>query len=150
MGTINIIRNIKEVHRDDIILIRIGKFYYSYGKDAYILSYIFGYKLIQINGENTYSCAFPEQSFPKVTAWLENKKINYIVVDRRNNYDVEEKSDNKNLNCYQDWLEKAKRYVTIKRRIENISNYLLVHIEDEATKEKIEQMEEIIDERRKV
>lgn len=36
MGIINIIRSIKQIHKKDIILVRIGKFFYSYGKDAYI------------------------------------------------------------------------------------------------------------------
>lgn len=150
MGIINIIRNIKQIHEKDIILVRIGKFFYSYGKDAYILSYLFKYKLTQIEEEHTYSCAFPEQTFPKVTANLENKKINYIVVDRRNNYDIEQKSDNKNLNCYQEYFEKAKKYIDMKRRIENISKYLIQHIEEEQTKEKIKKMEEIIYETRKI
>lgn len=150
MGIINIIRSIKQIHEKDIILVRIGKFYYSYGKDAYILSYLFQYKLIQIEEERTYSCAFPQQTFPRVTASLENKKINYIVVDRRNNYDTEEKLDNKNLNCYQEYFEKAKKFIDVKRRIENISDYLMKNIEEEKTKDKIKKVEEIIYERRKV
>lgn len=150
MGIVNIIKNIKQIHGEDIILIRIGKFYYSYGKDAYILSYLFQYKLILIEEENIYSCAFPEQSFPKVTAQLEHKKINYIVVDRRNNYDVEEKSNHKNLNCYQEYIQKAKKYIDRKRKIDKISHYLIEHIEEEETKEKIEKMEAMINERRKI
>ena len=150
MGIINIIRNIKQVHEKDIILVRIGKFYYSYGKDAYILSYLFRYKLTQIEAEHTYSSAFPMQTFSKVIASLESKKINYIVVDRRNNYDIEEKSDNKNLNCYQEYFEKAKKYIDTKRRIERISYYLMQNIEEEATKEKIKKVEEIIYEGRKI
>ena len=48
MSIINIVKNIKQVHPEHIILIKIGKFYYSYRKDAYIISYIFGYKLKNI------------------------------------------------------------------------------------------------------
>ena len=33
-------------------------------------------------------------------ARLENEKINYLLVDTRKNYDVDEKYDNKNLNNY--------------------------------------------------
>ena len=150
MGIINIIRSVKQIHEKDIVLVRIGKFYYSYGKDAYILSYLFQYKLVQIKEESTCSCAFPQQTFPKVTASLENKKINYIVVDRRNNYDIEEKSDNKNLNCYQSWFEKAKAYINMKQRIDKISETLIENINKEETKEKIKQVEEIIYEGRKI
>lgn len=150
MGIINIVRNIKEIHKETILLVRIGKFYYSYGKDAYILSYMFKYKLMQIEEEHTYSCAFPLVSFPKVVAGLENKKINYLVVDRRNNYDEEEKFDNKNLNRYNEWFGKAKNYVNMKIRIDKITEYLTNHIEEDITKEKIIKMEEIINEGRKI
>ena len=44
MGIINTIKNIKLVHPNDIALVNVGKFYYAYGKDAYILSYLFKYK----------------------------------------------------------------------------------------------------------
>lgn len=150
MGVINIVANIKQIHSEDIVLISIGKFYYAYGKDAYILSYMFQYKLIEINGTKVLSCAFPKQSFPKVIAKLENSKINYIVVDRRNNYEVEEKSDNKNLNTYSKWLEKAKKYINIKIRADKIYNYIMENVEKDTIKEKIRKMEEITHETGKI
>ena len=150
MGVVNVVRNVKRIHEKDIALIRIGKFYYSYGKDAYIMSYIFKYKIMKIEQENIYSCAFPQNSFPKVKACLENKKINYIILDRRNNYDVEEKIDNKNLNEYDNYFNKAKKYINKKIRIENIYNYLLLCIDEKEINKSIEKMEEIINERRKV
>ncbi len=150
MGIINIVGNIKQIHSEDIILVSIGKFYYAYGKDAYILSYIFKYKLMKIKENNIYSCAFPKQSFPKVVSRLENSKINYIVVDRRNNYEVEEKSDNKNLNTYTKWFEKAQKYIKIKTSAEKIYNYIIENIEEKTIKEKIKKMEEIINETGKI
>ncbi len=54
-------------------------------------------------------CAFPKNSLNKVIATLENRKINYIIVDRRNNYEVVEKLDNKNLNKYEEIFEMAKK-----------------------------------------
>lgn len=150
MGIINIIQNIKQIHKEDIIFVHIGKFYYSYGKDAYIISYLFQYKLMQIDEIHTYSCAFPEQAFSKVIAHLENHKINYLVVDKRNNYDVEEISNNHNLNTYQKYFEKAKEYINMKKRIDKISDYLIKHITEIDIKEKIGKMEAIINETRKV
>lgn len=150
MGIINIIKNIKHIHPKDIILVNLGKFYYAYGKDSYILSYIFQYKLTKIEQFNIYSCAFPKQSLSKVEAKLENNKINYIIVDKRNNYDVEEKSDNKNLNTYDKWFKKAQQYIQIKRSMDTIYNYVMNHIEENEIKEKISKMEEIINEGRKV
>ena len=39
------IETIKEIHTKDICLFKIGTFYHAYGRDAYILSYMFGYKI---------------------------------------------------------------------------------------------------------
>lgn len=41
--------------------------------------------------------AFLKKYFGKVVSTLEEKKINYLIIDPRNNYDVDEKSDNRNL-----------------------------------------------------
>lgn len=55
-------------------------------------------------------------------AKLENKKINYLIVDRRNNYDVDEFYDNKNLNTYNQTYEKAKQYINSKHRVDKYIN----------------------------
>ena len=48
MGIINMIQTMKLVHKLDIVLVKIGNFHQVYGKDAYIISYLFGYKLKKI------------------------------------------------------------------------------------------------------
>ena len=126
MGIIRIVKTAKEVHKNDIILIKIGKFYQVYGKDAYIISYIFDYKLKKV--EEVYMCGFPQDSYNKVIAKLEEKKINYMILDRRNNYEIDEICDNKNLNTYTTFFEKARKYINLKIRIESINNYLLENI----------------------
>ena len=87
MSIINIVKNIKQVHPEHIILIKIGKFYYSYSKDAYIISYIFGYKLKNIE-ENIKVCAFPVFILNKIMAKLEENKIeeiyNYLISNIEN------------------------------------------------------------------
>ena len=142
MGIINMIETIKLIHKEDIVLEKIGTFYTAYGKDAYIINYLFNYKLNKT--QDVYSSAFPISSLGKVTAILENNKINYIVVDKRNNYDVEQQSNNKNLNNYNKFLKLAKEKVNKNKRIEQIIEYLK---EDE---EIIEEVEKLIYERRKV
>lgn len=42
------IQTMKLVHKLDIVLVKIGNFYQVYGKDAYIISYLFGYKLKKV------------------------------------------------------------------------------------------------------
>lgn len=149
MSIINIVKNIKQVHPEHIILIKIGKFYYSYSKDAYIISYIFGYKLKNIE-ENIKVCAFPVFILNKIMAKLEENKINYIIIDRRNNYGVDEKSDNGNLNKYNLYLEKSKKYINKKNKIEEIYNYLISNIENNNNNELIKEIERQINERRKI
>lgn len=142
MGTLNMIETIKVIHKEDIVLVKVGTFYTAYGKDAYIINYLFNYKLNKT--QDVYTSAFPIPSLAKVTAILEQNKINYIVLDRRNNYDVEQEMDNKNLNKYNKFLELAKIKVRKSKRIEQILEYLN---EDE---ELIEEVEKVINERRKV
>ena len=149
MSIINIVKNIKQVHPEHIILIKIGKFYYSYSKDAYIISYIFGSKLKNIE-ENIKVCAFPIFILNKIMAKLEENKINYIIIDRRNNYEVDEKSDNGNLNKYNLYLEKSKKYINQKNKIEEIYNYLISNIENDTNNELIKEIERQINERRKI
>ena len=39
------IRSIKEIHKYDLCLFKVGAFYHAYGRDSYILAYLFDYKL---------------------------------------------------------------------------------------------------------
>lgn len=148
MGTINIIKNIKQIHQSDVILVKIGNFYNVYGRDSYIISYLFGYKLKRI--DDVSICGFPTNSFNRIIAKLEEKKINYLVVDRKNEYEVNEKLDNKNLNNYEKYFEKAKKYVNYKSRIDSINEFMLENIEKENFKNIIIKMEDIINEGRKI
>ena len=53
-------------------MIKVGKFYKVYAKDAYIISYLFEYKIKEEGKMET--CGFPEQILNKVKANLENKR----------------------------------------------------------------------------
>lgn len=107
------IETILEVNSDWMCLFKIGSFYHCFGKDAYILSYIFNYKIKEI-GSNHKDCGFPIGVLPKIKAKLENIGISYIVIDSRNNYYVDEQFDNGNNNKYQTMYSKAKRTVNYK------------------------------------
>ena len=52
--------------------------------------HIFNYKLKTVE-KNIKVCAFPVFALNKIIAKLEENKINYIAVDRRNNYEVDGK-----------------------------------------------------------
>ena len=137
------IKGIKQIHSKDVVLVKIGKFYYCYGKDAYMISYFFDYKLNLV--ENIiYSCGFPSQSLSKVIAKLEKKKISYLIADRRNNYEVEEKKNYKNLNSYDKYYEKAKEKMNIRLRIQRINNYLLENSDKNNIKGLLIELEKIL------
>ena len=142
-------KNIKEIHEDFVICYKVGAFYHCYGKDAYIVSFLFGYNLTTKNSMAT--CGFPERALLKVMAKLENKNINYMTIDTRNNYDVDNKEDYKNLNTYTHFFDKAYEYIRLKRRIEKICESLIFEInETKNIKEKIKIIEEIVYEDREV
>lgn len=100
-----------------------------YGKDAYILTNIFKYKLKE--DENIVKCEFPLKTINIVLSKLENKKLNYIIVDSRDNYNINEKMDFKNLNTYSSEYENSKIYISNQIRIDNINNYFTKNIEKE-------------------
>ena len=92
MSLANMVRTIKQIHPEDVVLIKIGVFYHAYGKDAYIISYLFGYKRNAF-GENSSTCGFPKCALNYVKTVLEEKKVNYITIDRAHQYEVEEKQN---------------------------------------------------------
>lgn len=143
MGLENMIRNLKEIHHEYVVLIKQGVFYNAYGKDAYIISYLFGYKR-KIYGENSSSCGFPKSSLAYVESKLEDKKINYISVDRAHQYEVEEKVDFKKDNRYIQTYNKAFKNVRIQERALNIYNYIIDNIEDENMRKRIGEVEEVL------
>ncbi len=146
MGIINIVENIKKIHEDYIVFIHVGNFYYCYGRDSYILSYLFNYKINILKNE-IYSCSFPSSVLARILNQLENKKISYIILDKRHNYEVDDKQNFKNLNTYQKYYEKGKEKFSTKMRIEKIYQYLLENMDDKTF---ITEVEEKIHERRKI
>lgn len=72
-----ILNSIKAVHKDSVIIMRTGTFCNVYGQDAYIISYLFGYKLRRIQN-NILSTGFPKEVINKVMSKLDNI-IKYIV-----------------------------------------------------------------------
>lgn len=62
----------EETQKYIIITQSSGKFFEVYGYDAFILSYLFNYKVLQ-NGK-TYKCGFPDSSITKITNKLSDLK----------------------------------------------------------------------------
>ena len=145
MSVVNMAQNIKNIHPDYMIMYKVGSFYNCYGKDAYIASYLFEYK-IRLIENNITVIGFPKNAISKVIAKIEREKINYILIDTKNNYDIDSKEEFGNLNKYNDVVCKAKEVVNIRIRIEKIEKELL----KKENYNKIKKIEEIIYENRKV
>ena len=73
----------EETQKYIIITQSSGKFFEVYGYDAFIFSYLFGYKIIQ-NGK-TYKCGFPDSSIIKIINKLSDLKISYQIIYRGKN-----------------------------------------------------------------
>ena len=76
--------------------------------------------------------------------------MNYLVLDRKNNYRVDEESNNKNLNRYDEYLEKAVNYVKRKNQIDKIYDILLKNVEKDEIDEIIKAIKKVINERGKI
>ncbi|MDD4375319.1 MAG: hypothetical protein PHR25_00870 [Clostridia bacterium] len=148
MGIENTIRLVKKVHPNNIVLVKIGTFYHVYYKDSYILAYLFNYKMKPYT-DNCKTCGFPLSSLNKVSIELEKLNINYMVLDRRDNYEVTYKEEFKNNN-YEKIYNNATIFIGIKNRIENVNNYFLENIDKKDCMDKLKEVEEIIYESRKI
>lgn len=146
-GIINMVQTIKEIYPTDVILIKTGTFYNAYLKDALILSYVFNYKIKKI--DTIYNvCGFPVSNINKIKCGLEQREINYRLIDRAHNYEEEENEDFKSKNKYEIEYEKAYRYLILKNRIDTINTYLLENINNPETRNLINEIERVINEKR--
>lgn len=140
------VETIELINKNNICLIKIGNFYHVYGRDSYILSYLFNYKIDMIKHE----CGFPVVSLNKVLAKLEEEKINYLVIDKRNNYSVDMQQTFKDLNKYENVYNKSRVFVNSKLRIDNIYEKLIENVNKKNFQKTLGEIERIINERREV
>ena len=137
MANLFMINNFKELFPNYVVMIKMGTFYEVYYNDAYIISHLLGYKLKILNGI-VRNCGFPTVSLNKVLYILDNKNINYLVVDKSDNYSELNKNNFKNKNRYNEIYEICKEEIDLKLRIEKIYKYLLNN------KNKVKQIEEVL------
>lgn len=143
----NTIKVFKEIHPTSIIMIKMGTFYHAYGRDSYILSYLFNYQVKKIQ-TNYSTCGFPASGLSKVLSKLEELEISYIILNKSENYEIIEEEDFKGKNKYNELYNKSYNYVSRKNRIDSIYQFLLESISEEQIKDKILRIEEIIYEAR--
>ena len=93
----------KNDYKEYILIIKSGNFYISINNDATIMNKIFKYKIIQTT--NLIKIGFPINSLNKVLTELDNKTINYVVIDN----EIIEKQKQKN-NQYSKYLTSYDKY----------------------------------------
>lgn len=96
---------------NSVVLRKNGGFYLCFDNDAIIISYLFGYKIV--NGR----VGFPINSLNKITNLLENDCINYSI--KENLEEVNKKSFGKK-NKYKFYLEKGKNKIYLDKRVNAI------------------------------
>jgi DNA mismatch repair ATPase MutS len=143
MSVLKVIEEAKEKNLDSIILIKIGNFYKVYGKDAYIISYLFKYKLKKIDNTSN-ECGFPLNVINKIKKSLEERKINYVVLNNSNSSETNECNKFDKENMYKSFFEKAYKYIFNKGKIDLIYDYMLENATDDSFKIKLNQIEEIL------
>lgn len=138
----NTVKIMKEIHKDRIIMVKVGSFYNCWSRDAVIMAYLFGYNLKKV--DNIYTCGFPASALNKVLVTIEKEKISYLVSQKSENYEVINEEDYKSENRYNELYSKANKYINRKNRITNIYSYFMENINEDNIKEKIQKVEDII------
>lgn len=124
----------KKVKKQFVVLHKnASKFYNAYGTDAYIINYLFDYKVLDNN-----KCGFPDNCIHKVVNKLEELKISYQIIyndkdpiiknyRKINNYD-------KYLNLAREKMSLSKRMELVIQKIKNADEKVIEHILEEIEK----------------
>jgi len=142
----SIIETIEKEFPNYVIIFERGGFCNVYHEDSYIIGYLMNYKVKELGDGVT--CGFPKNSLNKVISILENKKINYILLDRRHCYEEENKIKYKD-NKYSEYYSMSYKYITMQKRLDNITKYVLDNIENELAVKLVNKCEVYINETRK-
>ena len=134
MDIIEKVKIVKKIQPKSMIFVKIGSFYYVYEEDSFILSYLFGYKIKTEN--NCKTCCFQITSFNKVFSKLKKNKINYLIIDKRLNYEIVEKEDFKRKNQYTSFLKTALPYIELKEQLEKLCQNILENMNNQNFKTK--------------
>ena len=123
----------EETQKYIIITQSSGKFFEVYDYDAFILSYLFDYKILQ-NGK-TYKCGFPDSSITKITNKLSDLKISYQIIYRGRNPHVK---DFKKINQYSKYKLIVLQKFDIKERMDALVEKVKSLNEEQAKKVMLE------------
>ena len=78
---LDLFRQLKLDYKEYVILFKSGNFYICFDEDAVVLNNIFNYKITEL--KNNIKVGFPINLINKNIDILNNKKINYIIIDNK-------------------------------------------------------------------
>ncbi|MBR1884152.1 MAG: hypothetical protein IJ809_04350 [Clostridia bacterium] len=135
MSVVDMAKRIKDVHKSHVAIFKLGSFCKVFGKDAYVISSIFKYK-VQMVDKNVAMSKFEIRKLNYAKKRLEAEKISYMILEPRNGYDVEKKIDFEESNMYE---QKLIYGYSLNKRRNNISkvNKELVYFIDKPNFRKV-------------
>lgn len=131
---------VKKKYNKSIILIKSGIFYEILNDDAYIMNYIFDYKIKNLTSFSMVG--FPEKVVENVKDRLKKEKLSFVVVDDNNQF-VSDKSSFTDSN-YEIMLNLSLKSYCVEKEIEKIKRSLEVLKNTESIDEIIKKIKEII------
>lgn len=134
MKTIDKYVKFKSLYTDYVVIIKSGNFYYSFGEDAHILKYLFGYQI------RDNKVGFPTNAKAKVKSVVNRHNINLIEIIDDYAYVLE----TKNANEYASKLKEAKTNILISNMLNNLMNAIEVKVKKEEAN--YELIKEFVDE----
>jgi len=130
----------KRKNNNSIILIKSGIFYETFNNDAYIMAYLFDYKIKKMS--NCVMVGFPEKVIDNVKERLLKEKVSFVIIDEDKQF-VSDKSSFTDSN-YEVLLDISCKSNEIEMEIEKIKNALEVLKGTKSIEEIIDKIKEII------
>jgi hypothetical protein len=129
------IKNIKS-----IVLIKSGIFYETFNDDAYIMSYLFDYKIKKLS--NFVMVGFPEKVVDSVKERLKKEKISYVIL--KGNKKIESGKNSYNESNYDILFDLSYKTFNIEIEINSIRKKLEILKNTKSIEEILTKIKEII------
>lgn len=130
----------KRKNKNSIILIKSGIFYETFNNDAYVMAYLFNYKIKKMS--NCVTAGFPERSIDNVKERLLKEKAPFVIIYEDKQF-VSDKSSFPDSN-YEVLVDISCKSNGIEMEIEKIKNALEVLKGTKSIEEIISRISEII------
>ncbi len=138
-----LVQKYKEIKKDYpqyVILIKSGIFYEVLDDDAYIMRFLFDYKIKQMN--ECCLIGFPETAIKKVEEEMIREKIAYVTVENGKIKDID-KINNLKKECYDMLLKISKSSYELYLQSENLNEKIKLLRDCDTVDKAIERMKQL-------